>query len=151
MDGLRGRRDFDTRADFRAQVGEFKGEKIGGLSKPPWGGSYSTKRFRRIWGLSTGRCASTCLITIDSSTGSSTFPNYREVHQKHGFAVTTEVLDNIKQIGFHYSTLSAITISVSDMIIPSEKARFIAEAKSGLWRLSADSRGAIFPPKSAPA
>jgi DNA-directed RNA polymerase subunit beta' len=39
----------------------------------------------------------------------------------HGNTGTALMLDYIKDIGFHYSTLGAITISISDMEIPKEK------------------------------
>ena len=35
------------------------------------------------------------------------------------------MLDYIKDMGFHYSTIAAITISVSDMEIPEEKEAII--------------------------
>ena len=49
----------------------------------------------------------------------------------HGNTGTALMLDYIKDIGFHYSTLGAITISISDMEIPKEKQTIIetSEAK----------------------
>ena len=47
----------------------------------------------------------------------------------HGTAVTSEVLDKIKAQGFKYSTKSAITVSVSDAVIPPKKAEILAEAE----------------------
>ncbi|MDD4688283.1 MAG: DNA-directed RNA polymerase subunit beta' [Eubacteriales bacterium] len=47
----------------------------------------------------------------------------------HGAAETAEVLDNIKAMGYKYSTRGAITISVSDMEIPGVKARILSEAE----------------------
>lgn len=55
--------------------------------------------------------------------------------KKHGFTTTAEVLDKIKEIGFHYSTLGAITISVADMIIPSDKHLFIEEAEEKIIKI----------------
>ena len=61
-------------------------------------------------------------------------------YQKHGNAGTVNMLDHIKEIGFHYSTIAAITISVSDMEIPEEKFSIIDEAEAtvlkyeGLYR-----------------
>lgn len=46
----------------------------------------------------------------------------------HGNTVTAHMLDHIKQMGFHYSTIGAITISVSDMEIPKEKEEFLSIA-----------------------
>ena len=39
----------------------------------------------------------------------------------HGFAITAEVLDDIKALGYKYSTSGAITVSVADMSIPGRK------------------------------
>ena len=47
----------------------------------------------------------------------------------HGFAPSAEVLDNIKALGFKYSTKGAITISISDMTVPSAKKLLIAETE----------------------
>ena len=44
----------------------------------------------------------------------------------HGFAETAVLLDNIKALGFKYSTIGAITVSASDMTIPSEKYQLVA-------------------------
>ena len=49
--------------------------------------------------------------------------------KKHGFALTADVLDNVKATGYHYSTMGAITIAVSDMMIPPEKKTLIAETE----------------------
>ena len=47
----------------------------------------------------------------------------------HGTTQTAYVLDKIKSLGFKYSTKGAITISVSDMEIPEEKAGLLAQAE----------------------
>jgi DNA-directed RNA polymerase subunit beta' len=49
--------------------------------------------------------------------------------RKHGNAKTAEVLDSIKEKGFRYSTLGAITISVSDITVPEEKKTLIEQAE----------------------
>ncbi len=49
---------------------------------------------------------------------------------KHGFTVATEVLDKIKALGYKYSTLGAITISISDMVVPAAKKRIIEETET---------------------
>ena len=48
----------------------------------------------------------------------------------HGSAVTAQVLDNIKSMGYKYSTKAAISISVADVQIPSEKYDIIADAEA---------------------
>ncbi len=50
--------------------------------------------------------------------------------KKHGFAVCAEMLDNVKELGFKYSTKASFSISVYDMTIPEEKSKYIAEAQS---------------------
>lgn len=47
----------------------------------------------------------------------------------HGSAVTAEVLDQIKAQGYKYSTKGAISISISDMVVPPKKKELIAEAE----------------------
>lgn len=50
-------------------------------------------------------------------------------YRTHGNTRTAILLDYIKETGFHYSTVGAITISVSDMEIPKAKAGILAEAE----------------------
>ncbi|AYH40209.1 DNA-directed RNA polymerase subunit beta' [Christensenella minuta] len=50
-------------------------------------------------------------------------------YAKLGPTKTSHVLDNIKKQGFHYSTIGAITVSVSDIKIPPAKKKLIAEAE----------------------
>ena len=45
--------------------------------------------------------------------------------KKYGFTISAEVLDNIKALGFKYSTRGAITISISDMTVPEAKQTLI--------------------------
>ncbi|SFI40630.1 DNA-directed RNA polymerase subunit beta' [Tindallia magadiensis] len=49
--------------------------------------------------------------------------------RKHGNYATAKMLDYIKFMGFKYSTKGAITIAVSDMEVPKEKAELIKEAE----------------------
>jgi DNA-directed RNA polymerase subunit beta' (EC 2.7.7.6) len=50
----------------------------------------------------------------------------------HGPTETAEMLDRIKALGYKYSTKAAITVSVSDMEIPSAKAEILAEAEKNV-------------------
>jgi len=49
--------------------------------------------------------------------------------KKHGFEVTANMLDEIKAMGYEYSTKAAISISVADMTIPPKKYELIKEAE----------------------
>ncbi len=50
-----------------------------------------------------------------------------DVNKKCGNYKTVEMLDKLKEIGFHYSTLFANTISLEDILIPDEKEKIIEE------------------------
>ena len=46
----------------------------------------------------------------------------------HGPTVTSEMLDEIKRLGYKFSTKAAITVGVSDMQVPGSKDEILAEA-----------------------
>ncbi|MFY9285489.1 MAG: DNA-directed RNA polymerase subunit beta', partial [Tissierellaceae bacterium] len=50
-------------------------------------------------------------------------------YRKHGNAVTSVLLDHIKETGFRYSTIGAITISMGDIEVPEEKYTLIEKAE----------------------
>ena len=54
----------------------------------------------------------------------------------HDMTKTAEVLDALKSLGFKYSTKGAITISVSDIEIPEEKAQYLAEAEEKIEKIT---------------
>nr|WP_072514511.1 DNA-directed RNA polymerase subunit beta' [Ndongobacter massiliensis] len=49
-------------------------------------------------------------------------------YRKHGNIRTSRLLDYIKEMGYRYSTVAAITVSMNDVKIPQEKAVILAEA-----------------------
>ena len=51
---------------------------------------------------------------------------------KLGPTRTSYVLDEIKKQGFHYSTVGAVTVSVSDIKIPEKKKQYIREAEEAV-------------------
>ncbi len=51
-------------------------------------------------------------------------------YRKHGNTITATVLDHIKKVGYHYSTIGAITISMSDVKVPKEKSKLLAKAEA---------------------
>ncbi|MCL2046923.1 MAG: DNA-directed RNA polymerase subunit beta' [Oscillospiraceae bacterium] len=63
---------------------------------------------------------------------------------RHGFTKSAEVLDNIKTLGFKYSTKGAITISISDMTVPEAKWDLIRETEQKIITIEQQySRGFI--------
>ncbi len=56
----------------------------------------------------------------------------QKCYKKHGNSRTAVMLDYIKDMGFHYSTVGAITIGISDMIIPDEKEGILELAEENI-------------------
>ncbi len=52
-----------------------------------------------------------------------------QVINLHGATRTAEVLDDIKAMGYKYSTRAALTVSISDMTVPERKPELIARAQ----------------------
>ena len=50
-------------------------------------------------------------------------------YKNHGTAATASLADELKDLGFHYATQAAVSISVDDLRIPGEKARLLEEAE----------------------
>ena len=48
----------------------------------------------------------------------------------HGVSVASRVLDDIKNQGYKYSTVSGTTVAVIDALIPEKKKEFLAEAEA---------------------
>ena len=63
-----------------------------------------------------------------------------KVINTHGATKTAEVLDDIKAMGYKYSTIAAMTVSVSDMTVPSEKEELISEAEKTVEKIKAQYR-----------
>ena len=58
-----------------------------------------------------------------------------QAHQLLGNEGTAEVLDNIKDLGFHYASKSGVTIAINDVEVPTEKQDIIEEAESKIAEL----------------
>jgi DNA-directed RNA polymerase, beta' subunit len=58
----------------------------------------------------------------------------------HGLSKTAEVLDDIKSIGYKFSTIASMTVSVSDMTVPESKKRLIEEAQKKVDQISKNYR-----------
>ena len=56
----------------------------------------------------------------------------------HGTAVTSQVLDKIKALGFKYSTKAAITVAVCDASIPPQKRQILEEADEEVMEINKD-------------
>ncbi len=56
----------------------------------------------------------------------------------HGASTTAVVLDNVKSMGYKYSTKAAMTVSVSDMTVPPSKPEILARAQSQVDRIAVE-------------
>ncbi|ONI45241.1 DNA-directed RNA polymerase subunit beta' [Candidatus Epulonipiscioides gigas] len=50
----------------------------------------------------------------------------------HGATKTAILLDNIKDLGFKFSTRGSLTVSVSDMVVPEKKKEYLQEAEKSV-------------------
>ncbi len=59
-----------------------------------------------------------------------------KVINTHGATRTAEVLDDIKAMGYKYSTRAAMTVSISDMTVPPEKPELIQKAQDTVDKIT---------------
>ncbi len=59
-----------------------------------------------------------------------------KVINTHGATRTAEVLDDIKAMGYKYSTRAAMTVSISDMTVPPEKPKLIQKAQDTVDKIT---------------
>ena len=58
----------------------------------------------------------------------------------HGSTKTAEILDDVKSLGYKYSTRAAMTVSISDMEVPPEKPQIIANAEATIENIAKEYR-----------
>ena len=117
--------------------GEFEGRRIERMVKTTYGRMVFNERIPQDLGYVDRSVEENALdFEISMAVGKSQLSKLiAKCIKKHGLAVSAEVLDAIKQMGYHYSTLGAITISVADMIIPPEKKIMIADTENKIMRI----------------
>ncbi|SFB18541.1 DNA-directed RNA polymerase subunit beta' [Acetitomaculum ruminis DSM 5522] len=59
-----------------------------------------------------------------------------KVINNHGATKTAEVLDDVKSIGYKFSTRAAMTVSISDMTVPPEKPEMIKKAQDTVDKIT---------------
>ncbi|WP_338833622.1 DNA-directed RNA polymerase subunit beta' [Moorella humiferrea] len=52
-----------------------------------------------------------------------------------GTEATATLLDGIKKVGFHYSTIAGFTIGINDIVVPPEKKEIIAETETAVEKI----------------
>jgi len=58
----------------------------------------------------------------------------------HGAIKTAEALDHIKDMGYHYSTIASVSVSVSDMVVPESKQSLLDEAQNTVDKITKNYR-----------
>ena len=77
------------------------------------------------------------LLEIDFHVGKKQLKKILEkVINIHGATRTAEVLDDIKAMGYKYSTRAAMTVSISDMTVPPQKPELIKQAQDTVDRIA---------------
>lgn len=57
------------------------------------------------------------------------------IYRQYGQDVAVDCLDDIKELGFHYATISGLTIGIMDLEIPSEKEKILEEAERNVTKI----------------
>ena len=55
--------------------------------------------------------------------------------ERHGVEKTSKVLDKIKELGFKYSTKGAVTVGISDAVIPPQKKELLKNADEKIFKI----------------
>ena len=80
-------------------------------------------------------------LEVDFHVGKSDLKKILEkVINNHGATKTAEVLDDIKAMGYKYSTRAAMTVSISDMTVPATKQNMLDDAQKTIEKITRDYR-----------
>ena len=81
------------------------------------------------------------LMEVDFHVGKKQLKQILEkVINVHDAVQTAETLDDIKAIGYKYSTRAAMTVSISDMTVPESKPKLIADAQATVDQIAKNFR-----------
>ncbi len=58
----------------------------------------------------------------------------------HGAIKTAESLDHIKDMGYHYSTIASMSVSISDMVVPESKQKLLDDAQDTVDKITRNYR-----------
>jgi len=67
-----------------------------------------------------------------------------QVAAEYDSDVISKILDNIKDIGFHYATKAGLTIGVGDIDVPPEKPEIIAKAQKKMEKIDEEFAGGFY-------
>lgn len=62
----------------------------------------------------------------------------KHLYEQHGFTKTAELINNIKDFGYHYGTFAGISVGIEDLEIPKEKKQLLEEADEEVAQIEKD-------------
>ena len=118
--------------------GSFEGKPVSGIIKTTLGRLIFNEIIPQDIGfVDRSKEENTLLLEIDFRVGKKGLKQILEkVINTHGATKTSEVLDNIKAMGYKYSTRAAMTVSISDMTVPAKKQQLIEEAQETVDKIT---------------
>ena len=113
------------------RTGEFEGEEVTGVIDTTLGKLLFNEIIPQDLGYVDRTVREYALkLEIDFHVGKKQLkPILDKCINTHGATKTAEVLDDVKAIGYKYSTRSAISVSISDMKVPDEKKDILEDAQ----------------------
>ena len=113
------------------RTGEFEGEEVTGVIDTTLGKLLFNEIIPQDLGYVDRTVRENALkLEIDFHVGKKQLkPILDKCINTHGATKTAEVLDDVKAIGYKYSTRSAISVSISDMKVPDEKKDILENAQ----------------------
>ena len=129
-----------SRIKVRMSGKDPQGEKISGLVETTLGRLYFNEILPQDLGYVDRNDPDECLKPeIDFLVGKKQLKQILErIINKHGVFKTAEVLDDVKTIGYKFSTRAAMTVSISDMTVPARKAELLEKAQETVDKVALD-------------
>lgn len=63
-----------------------------------------------------------------------------KLYEMHGFATTAELINDIKNFGYHYATFAGVTVGIEDLEVPAAKKDILAKADEDVAQIEQDYR-----------
>lgn len=130
--------EIDVHAKIKVRMKkEINGKKVEGIIKTTVGKLIFNESIPQDLGfIDRSVPGNELLLEIDFLVGKKNLGNIIDkCYRKHGPTKTCIMLDKIKAKGYHYSTISAITVSTSDMTVPPNKKQLMTEAETAVEKI----------------
>ncbi|TDT67921.1 DNA-directed RNA polymerase subunit beta' [Hypnocyclicus thermotrophus] len=63
-----------------------------------------------------------------------------DLYEKYGFSLTSELINEIKNFGYHYATFAGITVGIEDIEVPKEKPEILRKAEEEVMKIEQEYR-----------